>query len=174
MCVAAVAGAHGITGTVRLRSFTVDPTDVAAYGAVSDQSGRRRFEVSVIGMSGGAVLARFSGVADRDTAEALKGMRLYVPRSALPPPEEDEFYHVDLLGLEAVRPDGSALGRVVAVHDLGEGGDSLEIDVEAGGLTVMVPFTRATVPEVDIPAGRIVIDPPPGLIDEDDAGPRGA
>jgi 16S rRNA processing protein RimM len=109
------------------------------------------------------VIAAVDGVADRDAAEALRGVRLYVERSALPPPEEDEFYHADLVGMAAVEADGTPFGRVVAVHDFGAG-DSLEIERPEGG-TILVPFSRAAVPVVDVAARRLVIDPPEGLFD---------
>lgn len=119
-------------------------------------------------MSAGAVLARVEGIDDRDAAEALKGTRLYVPRSALPPPEEDEFYHADLLGLRAVRPDGSDFGMVTAVHEIA-GGEALEIEPVDGGQPVLVPFTREEVPEVDIAGGRVVVDPAPEPAEGDES-----
>jgi 16S rRNA processing protein RimM len=110
-----------------------------------------------------------AGIEDRDRAEALRGLRLYVPYAALPAPGEDEFYHADLIGLEAVLPDDTILGRVRAVHDFGAG-DTLEID-RSVGQPVVVPFTRAVVPVVDIAGGRLVIDPPPGLLAPVEAEP---
>jgi len=97
-------------------------------------------------------------------AEALRGMRLYLPRAALPPTGDEEYYHADLIGLEAALADGTLIGRVRAVHDFGAG-DTLEIERPAGP-AAMVPFTRAIVPVVDLGAGRLVLDPPPGLIEE--------
>jgi 16S rRNA processing protein RimM len=164
VCVGAIAGPHGVRGLVRVKSFTADPGDVAAYGPVEDEAGRRRFTLEIVGQAKGVLIARVSGIADRDAAEALRGVRLYVPRAVLPPPGEEEYYHADLIGLEAVFPDGSPFGRVRAVHDFGAG-DSLEVMRGEGGGTVLVPFTRAAVPVVDIAAGRLVIDPPEGLLD---------
>lgn len=170
VCVGVVTGPHGVRGAVRIKSFTAEPKDIAAYGPVEDDSGRRRFTVELIGTAKGVVLAKLSDVADRDQAEALRGLRLYLPREALPPPDEDEYYHADLIGLDAVLQDGSGLGKVQAVHDFGAG-DTLEI-LRPKGQQVMVPFTRAVVPLVDLAAGRLVIDPPPGLLAaaEDDPG----
>jgi 16S rRNA processing protein RimM len=162
VCVGVVTGAHGVRGAVRLKSFTAEPPDVARYGPLEDESGARQFKLQVIGSAKGVLLATVAGVGDRDHAEALRGLRLYVPRAALPPPAEDEFYHADLLGLTAGLADGNVIGEVHAVHDFGAG-DMLEI-VRAQGPPVMVPFTRAVVPIVDLAAGRLVIDPPPGLI----------
>ena len=109
------------------------------------------------------VVARVAGVASRDAAEALRGLRLYVARAALPPPEEEEFYHADLEGLRAEFADGRDFGRVRRVVNYGAG-DVLEIERE--GESALVPFTRAAVPVVDIAGGRLVVDPPEGLFDE--------
>jgi 16S rRNA processing protein RimM len=161
--VGVIVGAHGIKGAVRVKSFTAEPEGVAGYGPVEDEKGARRFELRPIGQAKGSVLAKIAGIEDRNAAEALKGVRLYVNRSALPPPEEEEFYHADLLGLEAVLGDGTVLGRVRAVHDFGAG-DSLEIERTAAA-SLLVPFTKAAVPVVDIAGRRVVIEPPEGLLD---------
>jgi len=159
ICVGVVVGAQGIKGAVRIKPFTERPEAVAAYGPVSDEQGGRRFEVRIVGQARGVVTAQLSGVSDRNAAEALKGLRLYVPRAALPEPEgEEEFYHADLIGLAAERADGTLLGRVAAVLDHGAG-TYLEIAAE-GGRALIVPFTRAAVPVVDPAAGRLVIEPP--------------
>src|SRR5690349_5250459 len=157
--VGAIAGAHGVRGAVRIRSFTADPRAVGAYGALFDEAGTRRFQLTVTGNAKGGVVAQIAGVADRDQAEALKGTRLYIAREALPPPDgPEEFYIADLVGLDADRPDGSRLGRVTAVDNYGAG-DVVEIALAAGG-SLAVPFTRQTVPVVDIEGGRLVVDPP--------------
>jgi 16S rRNA processing protein RimM len=158
ICVGVVVGAQGIKGAVRIKPFTDRPEAVAAYGPVTDEAGARRFEVKIVGQARGVVTAQLSGVTDRNAAEALKGLRLYVPRAALPEPEQEEFYHADLIGLAAERADGSPLGRVKAVLDHGAG-TYLEIVAE-GGRPLIVPFTRAAVPVVDLAAGRLVIEPP--------------
>jgi 16S rRNA processing protein RimM len=120
------------------------------------------------------LLATIDPVNDRSQAEALRGLRLYLPRAALPAPSEDEYYHADLIGLAAMLTDGRVIGRVRAVHDFGAG-DMLEVEREVGQ-PVMVPFTRAVVPVVDLAAGRLVLDPPPGLLEPipDDASPTQA
>jgi 16S rRNA processing protein RimM len=163
ICVGVITGAHGVRGAVRLKSFTAEPEDVAGYGPVEDERGERRFALRIVGSAKGVLIAAISGIDDRDRAEALRGSRLYLPRSALPPPEDEEYYHADLIGLDATLSDGSSLGTVCAVHDFGAG-DTLEI-ARAEGPPVMVPFTRAVVPVVDLDAGRLVIDPPQGLIE---------
>jgi 16S rRNA processing protein RimM len=163
VCVGIVAGAHGVRGAVRIKSFTADPKDVAGYGPLDDESGRQRFTLRLVGAHKGVLIGWLSGVVDRDQAAGLRGLRLYLARAALPPTNDEEYYHVDLIGLDAVLADGTPLGEVKAVHDFGAG-DTLEI-VRPEGPPAMVPFTRAVVPIVDLEAGRLVIDPPPGLLD---------
>ncbi len=151
------------------RASPKQPEDIAAYGpldgrdrstAASSCASSARQRVSLI--------ARLSGVEDRDRAEALRGLRLYLPRAALPPTGAEEYYHADLIGLEAVLGDGTPVGRVRAVHDFGAG-DTLEL-ARPGAPPVMVPFTRAVVPIVELAAGRLVLDPPPGLLDDETTG----
>jgi len=155
---------HGVQGAVRIKSFTEQPEDVAGYGPLTDEAGLRRFELRVVGAGKGVVIARLSGVEDRNQAEALRGLRLYLPRSALPQTEAEEYYHADLIGLEAVLADGTPVGRVRAIHDFGAG-DTLEL-ARPGAPALMVPFTRAVVPSIELASGRLVLDPPPGLLDE--------
>jgi 16S rRNA processing protein RimM len=161
--VGVVTGPHGVTGAVRIKSFTARPEDIVAYGPLADATGRR-FALHLVGAGRGVLIARFSAVEDRNQAEALRGLRLFLPRAALPPAAADEFYHADLIGLAAVTGDGMAIGKVRAVHDFGAG-DTLEIERDAAP-PAMVPFTRGIVPVVDLGAGRLVIDPPPGLLDD--------
>ncbi len=163
LCVGVVTGARGLKGEVRIKSFTASPEDVAAYGPVRDESGGRSFKIRVTGRAKGTVTARLQGVGDRNGAEALKGLKLYVSRDALPKAEDEEFYHADLIGLEAVFADGEVLGAVTAVHDYG-GGASLEVDGGPRG-PVMTPFTKACVPVVDLEKGRVVIERTPGLLE---------
>jgi 16S rRNA processing protein RimM len=157
-----VTGPHGVGGAVRIKSFAARPEDIAHYGPLADETGRR-FTLHLVGVGKGVVIGRFEGVEDRNRAAALRGLRLYLPRAALPPAAAEEFYHADLIGLAAVLGDGTALGRVRAVYDFGAG-DTLEIERLAAP-PALVPFTRAIVPLVDLTAGRLVIDPPPGLLD---------
>jgi 16S rRNA processing protein RimM len=158
-----ITGAHGVRGAVRVKSFTSDPASIIAYGPLEDESGARRLALTLDGTVRGMLIARIPGVADRNAAERLKGTRLYLPRAALPPTAEEEYYHADLIGLAVVLKDGTPFGRVRAVHDFGAG-DSLEIE-RADGAAVLVPFTEAAMPVVDLAAGRLVLDPPAGLLD---------
>lgn len=158
VCVGAIAGAHGVRGLVRIKSFTDAPGDVAAYGPVTDAGGSRRFVIETRGMARGMVLAHIEGVDDRDAADRLRGIELYVDRDVLPAPEAEEFYHADLIGLDAETRDGARLGTVRAVHNFGAG-DILEVARGDGGVD-MLPFTRAVVPEIDIAGRRVVVEPP--------------
>jgi 16S rRNA processing protein RimM len=166
VCLGVVGAPHGVRGAVRIKSFTADPAAIAGYGALEDDSGGRHFTLKVVGSAkgDGTVIAKLSGVANRDRAEALRGLRLYAPRGVLPATgDEDEFYHADLVGLAALLQDSTRLGTVIAVHDFGAG-DMLEIGRDAGQ-PVLVPFTRAVVPVVDLAGRCVVLDPPAGLID---------
>jgi 16S rRNA processing protein RimM len=169
VCVGVVTGPQGVTGAVRIKSFTARPEDVAGYGPLADESGIRRLELRLLGVAKGVLIGRLSGVDDRNRAEALRGLRLYLPRSALPPPEDEEYYHADLIGLAVLLKDGTPIGRVRAVHDFGAG-DTLEIE-RSGAPPAMVPFTRAVVPKIEIEAGRLVVDPPPGLLNDIEDAP---
>jgi 16S rRNA processing protein RimM len=165
VCMGVVGAPHGVRGAVRIKSFTDTPEAIASYGALEDESAQRQFTLRVVGTAkgDGMVIATLSGIADRDRAETLRGLRLYAPRAALPPPAAEEFYHADLVGLAAALGDGTPLGQVIAVHDFGAG-DMLEIARDMGA-PVLVPFTRAVVPVVDLAGRRVVIDPPDGLFD---------
>ena len=159
VCVAQIGGAHGLRGEVKLKSFTGDPMAVSEYGTLTTEDGAASFEIEALRPAKGHLVARFRGIEDRGAAERLANVRLFVPRERLPPLEADEFYHADLIGLSAVKADGSEIGTVVAVHDFGAG-DILELAPRGGGTSIMVPFTAAFVPKVDIVRGRIVVAPP--------------
>jgi 16S rRNA processing protein RimM len=159
ICVAQIGAAHGVRGEVRLKAFTEDPLSVARYGPLETEDGARRFEIETVRPAKDMLVARLKGVSDRDAAERLTNIRLYVPRERLPKPADDEFYHADLVGLAVVTADGAPFGTVKAAHNFGAG-DLLEIEPAAGGLTRMLPFNEKVVPIVDIAAGRIVVAPP--------------
>jgi 16S rRNA processing protein RimM len=159
-----IAGAHGVRGEVLIKTFTAAPNNIGAYGPLSDESGARTFTIQSARATTKGVVARVQGVTDRNGAEALKGVELYVERDRLPAAAEDEFYHADLIGLAAVAPDGTPIGEIVAVQNFG-GGDLIEIRLAGSGRTELVPFTDAVVPEVDLAARRVVVAMP----DRDDA-----
>jgi 16S rRNA processing protein RimM len=149
---------------VKVKPFTEVPEDVAAYGPVEDEAGGRRFTLRVTGQAKGQVIVAVDGIGDRDAAEALKGERLYVERTALPDPEDGTFYHADLIGLTVVTVDGRDLGVVSALFDFGAG-DVLELR-GPDGKARMLPFTETVVPEVDLQARRLVVDPPIGALED--------
>jgi 16S rRNA processing protein RimM len=161
---AQIVGVQGLKGEVRLKSFAADPSGLMGYGALIADNGRG-LTITALRPLKGVFAARIEGVTDRNAAQALVGQRLSIQRSALPPPDDDEFYFADLIGLAAVDTAGAELGKVIAVHNFGAG-DLLEVDLDAESRTVFVPFTRSVVPRVDFAAGRLVIDPPPGLMDD--------
>jgi 16S rRNA processing protein RimM len=169
ICVGVIGAPRGVRGELRVKSFTAEPEAMAGYGPLTDESGRREFRLRLLDRQGDMLVARIEGIDDRDAAEALKGVRLYVARAALPAPGEDEYYEADLVGLGAEATDGTALGTVRSVQDFGAG-PLLEL-VLGDGRPVLVPFSRAVVPVVDLAGRRVVVDPPPGLLDgEEDAG----
>lgn len=157
ICVGAIGGAFGVRGEVRLKSFCTTAEDIATYGTLTTEDGTRRFAVTLTRPVNGGLGARLSGVETKEQADALKGVTLWADRAALPSLPDDEFYHADLIGLEVADPGGAVLGRVRAIHDHGAG-DILEVAGPAGVL--LIPFTRAAVPNIDLAAGRIVADPP--------------
>jgi 16S rRNA processing protein RimM len=166
ICVAKIGAAHGTRGEVRLWPFTATAEAVGTYGPLQTADGTQTFQIEALRPAGNFLVARFKGVTDRATAERLRDIELYVPRERLPVPEPDEFYHADLIGLQAQDTAGKSFGIVVAVHNFGAG-DLLEIAPAAGGETVMLPFSAATVPSVEIATGCIVVDPPEGLLEPD-------
>jgi 16S rRNA processing protein RimM len=144
-----------VRGALKLRCFTEAPENVAAYGPLCDEQGRELLRVRILGPTQGGVLVRAQGIEDRDAAQVLRGQRLYVPRARLPEPDADEFYHEDLVGLAVLDSAGHALGRVLAVLNFGAG-DLLELET-LGGRREMIPFTRETVPAIDLNRGHLTV-----------------
>lgn len=160
LCVGVITGAHGIRGEVKIKAFTETPEAIAGYGPLQTKSGDRSFEITRHRIQKGQVIAVLKDVRDRSGAEALKGTELYLDRQVLPELEdEEEFYHADLVGLEALLEDGTVFGQVAALQDFGAG-DVIEIRPAGGGSTVLLPFTRQVVPDVNIAEGHIVVSPP--------------
>jgi 16S rRNA processing protein RimM len=169
--VGAVLGAHGIKGEAKVKTFTADPRALGAYGPLATGTGRVLRIVALRPLKDEDVIVSFAGVADRTSAENLKGAELYVPRSALPEPETGEFYHADLVGLSVEDDEGVPIGRVRGVQNFGAG-DLIEIEDAAGDLR-FVPFTTDAVPVVDMAGKRMVVRPPRAEAQDnadDDAG----
>lgn len=162
VCVGAIAGAFGVKGEVRVKSFCSTPEDIIRYAPLYTEDGSRSFTLKLTRPVTGGLGMRLSGVATKEEADALKGVTLWADREKLPSLPDDEFYHADLIGLEVVDTGGAVLGRVRAVHNHGAG-DILEIFGPGRKQALLLPFTRAAVPTVDLAAGRIVADPPEDL-----------
>lgn len=166
ICVARIGAAHGVRGAVKLWTFTEDPLAVQSYGPLMTKDGARQFEISSVREARDHLVATFKGVADRNDAEKLNGIELYVPREKLPATDDGEYYHADLIGLAAVNAADEPLGRVVAIHNFGAG-DIIEI-APPTGMTLLLPFTNAVVPTVDIAGGRVVIELPQEIEGEEE------
>ncbi len=158
VCVARIGAAHGVRGAVKLWTFTEDPFAVEGYGPLSTKDGTRHFEVANAREAKDHLVVTFKGITTRNEAERLNGIELYVSRDKLPATEDDEYYHTDLIGLAAVTTTDEPLGRVVAIHNFGAG-DIIEI-APPNGATMLLPFSNAVVPTVDIAGGRVVIELP--------------
>lgn len=164
VCVAVVATAHGIRGALKLRCFTEQPDDVAAYGPLFDKRGQRLFDITIVGRAKGGVIAKAEGVHDRNAADMLRGTELFVPRAALPDPDDDEFYYEDLEGLVAISREAHRIGIVKHVANYGAG-DLIEI-TDDQGVSRFFPFDKATVPVVDLAKGQLTIEPRNELVVE--------
>ena len=159
ICVGAIAGAFGVKGEVRLKSFCTDPAAIADYAPLYTEDGSRSFTVTLTRGLNDGLVARMSGIATKEDADALRGLTLYTDRQKLPSLPDDEFYYADLIGLDAWDSSGARLGTVHAVYNHGAG-DILEIFVPGRKTALLLPFTRAAVPTVDLTARRIIVDPP--------------
>jgi len=155
ICVARIGAAHGVRGAVKLWTFTEDPLAVRRYGPLTTKDGTRQFEIETAREAKGHLVATLKGIATRDEAERLNGVELYIAREKLPDTDEDEYYHADLIGLAAVNAADEPIGRVIAIHNFGAG-DIIEI-APPQGTTMLLPFTNAVVPTVDLGGGRVVI-----------------
>jgi 16S rRNA processing protein RimM len=165
VCVARIGAAHGVRGAVKLWTFTEDPLAVKDYGPLTTKDGARQFELAQVREAKDHLVVTLKGVATRDDAERLNGIELYVPRDRLPETDDDEYYHADLIGLAAVNAADEPLGRVIAIHNFGAG-DIIEI-APPHGPTMLLPFTNAVVPTVDLAGGRVVIELPQEIEGDD-------
>ena len=162
VCVGAIAGAFGVRGEVRIKSFCAVPEDIGSYSPLLTEDGARSYTLTIERPISNGFAARLGGVATKEQADALRGTRLYAPRDRLPSLPDDEFYHADLIGMPVTDTGGAPLGEVIAVQNHGAG-DLLEIRPPGTSDTVLLPFTQAAVPTVDLSARSIVADPPEGL-----------
>jgi 16S rRNA processing protein RimM len=167
ICVARIGAAHGVRGAVKLWTFTEDPLAVKRYGPLVTKDGARSFEIATAREAKGHLVATLKGIATREEAERLNGLELYVAREKLPATDENEYYHADLIGLAAVSAANEPLGRVTAIHNFGAG-DIIEI-APPHGATMLLPFTNAVVPTVDLAGGRVVIELPAEIEGDGDA-----
>jgi 16S rRNA processing protein RimM len=171
ICVARIGAPHGVRGAVKLWTFTEDPLAVKRYGPLTTKDGTRQFEVATAREAKGHLVATLKGIATRDEAERLNGIELYIAREKLPDTDEDEYYHADLIGLAAVNAADEPIGRVIAIHNFGAG-DIIEI-APPHGTTMLLPFTNAVVPTVDLGGGRVVIVLPDEIDGDDPTGADG-
>ena len=168
ICVARIGAAHGVRGAVKLWTFTEDPLAVKHYGPLTTKDGARQIEVATAREANGHLVATLKGVATREEAERLNGIELYIAREKLPDTDEGEYYHADLIGLAAVSAANEPIGRVTAIHNFGAG-DIIEI-APPHGATMLLPFTNAVVPTVDLAGGRVVIALPDEIDGDDPTG----
>lgn len=159
ICIGAIAGSFGVSGEVRLKSFCSEPTDIGSYGPLFTEDGSRQFDITLTRPVAGGLGARIKGVSTKEEADALRGTSLHVHRDRLPSLPDDEFYHADLIGLDAYDPGGELIGTVSAVYNHGAG-DIVEISTNRHKSALLLPFTTAIVPNVDLAAGRIVVNLP--------------
>lgn len=162
VCVGAIAGSFGVKGEVRLKSFCTDPKAIVRYGPLFTEDGSRSFDVTLTRAVANGLGVRLSGVLTKEQADALRGTSLYVAREKLPAVGDDEFYHADLIGLDVHDTGGAPIGKVHAVYNHGAG-DLLEITGPGMKTALLLPFTRAVVPTVDLAARRVIVDLPEGL-----------
>lgn len=161
-----IGAAHGIRGEVRVFVYSEDPLAIRSYGELEDEDGARKFEIASAREGNGHLVVRFKGIDDRNEAEKLTHVQLFVPRDRLPKQDDEKFYHADLIGLRVETKSGETLGEVIAVPNYGAS-DLLEIRPLRAGQTLLIPFIDEFVPEVDVAGGRIVVDPPAGLFEEE-------
>jgi 16S rRNA processing protein RimM len=166
ICVAKIGAAHGVRGEVKLWPFTEDPLAVLSYGPLTTKDGARQFDVLRAREAKDHLVATLKGVTTRDDAARVNGIELYIPRDRLPDTENGEYYHADLIGLRAIDARQQDIGKVMAIHNFGAG-DIIEISPPRGP-SLLLPFTNAVVPTVDVAAGHVVVDLPAEIEGEDD------
>ena len=166
-----VGPAHGIRGDVVIRTYTANPEDIASYGGLESEDGKRTFEIRPVRVTQKGLVARIAGANDRTAAEKLRGTKLYVSRDRLPEPEANAFYHSDLIGLTATDRAGTPLGRIVGVHNFGAG-DILEVKFDASQVIEFLPFNGEIFPDVDLNLKTIVLVMPSMIEVADETAPN--
>lgn len=166
-----IGAAHGIKGEVRITSFTENPLAIAGYGPLDTDRPGLSISIAKARLAKNVVIASLKGVTDRNAAETLNGVSLYVDRDRLDEPDEDEFYHADLIGLAVRLDDGSELGTISAITNFGAD-DLLDVRLKENGRSVYLPFTKAVVPEVRVRDGYVVANPPEGWLEDTPRDPE--
>ncbi len=170
LCAAVVVGAHGVRGQVKVKSFLEDPSDLNAYGPLTDEKGEQSFELDITGSAKGSLICKIDGVTDRNRAEAIKGLKLFIDRDRLPEiAEDDEFYAEDLVGVSVVDSDGNQTGVVNAVFDFGAG-DILEVTLSKTGKNELFPFTKEIFPKIDLAGREVTLVQPDVILSQDEDG----
>ena len=172
VCVGAISGSYGVKGELRIKSFCANPEDIESYSPLTDEGGSRQFALALLRPVKNGFVARIADVATKEQADALRGVPLFANRDQLPSLPDDEFYHADLIGLDVFDTGGTLLGRVKTVQNHGAD-DLLELQLAGGAATTFLPFTKAAVPTVDLATGRIIADPPDGVLPENTEKPDG-
>ncbi len=165
ICVGVISGSYGVHGEVRIKSFCAIPEDIENYSPLSDEAGGEKFVLAIIRPVKNGFSARIADVATKEEADALRGTQLFARRDQLPSLPDDEFYHADLIDLDVYDTGGEKIGRVKTVQNHGAD-DLLEVQLVGGSATTFLPFTKAAVPTVDLSAGRLIADPPEGILPE--------
>lgn len=171
ICVGVISGSYGVNGEVRIKSFCAVPEDIERYSPLTDESGKRAFMLAILRPIKHGFAARLPDVATKEEADALRGTQLFARREQLPSLPDDEFYHADLIGLDVYDTGGELLGHVKTVQNHGAD-DLLELQLKGSSTTTFLPFTKAAVPTVDLATGRIVADPPDGVLPDPKPAPQ--
>jgi len=162
VCVGAIVGSFGVRGEVRVKSFCAIPEDIETYSPLLSEDGQKSYSIALTGSVKNGFTARLGGVSAKEQADEVRGLRLYTKRDQLPSLPDDEYYYADLIGLDVLDTGGTILGQVKSVLNHGAG-DLLEIHGPNLKTPVLLPFTLAAVPTVDLSSGRVIVDPPDGL-----------
>ena len=165
ICVGVISGSYGVHGELRIKSFCAVPEDIEKYGPLTDEAGEREYMLAILRPITNGFSARLPEISNKEDADTLRGTKLFARREQMPSLPDDEFYHADLIGLEVYDTGGVLLGRVKTVQNHGAD-DLLELQLAGTSTTTFLPFTKASIPTVDLATGRIVADPPDGILPE--------